>query len=333
MPQGIVSKSRRYSLSPYSVWVFLACFPMYLSALEGRFETECTKQERTDEQQIAIAPELYLPGELSYCTAPATPDYDPFETYLEVACEESRLVAAAAANISRISPRRAVVLSLSDGNGTEDTLQASVVEPIRQQIISLSVGSCATPYTTVKIHRLGDLINLLGLQINHCSGLIVRKRDFQRMPRVRQIVLRLSSIQFLEPYTFTTLVHLHSLVLESYVSVDMVHHEERDKMNEEVALPLPPNWKYYELEEVYRLHCDCSFAWLRNFFKTHPYLTTEKDRGEVFIVGSYASDIVDGRAMGYPEFLSVDCQRDLTPTNFLAGSEFSYNTGCYNLTC
>ncbi|XP_055342618.1 uncharacterized protein LOC129591111 [Paramacrobiotus metropolitanus] len=337
--------------------VLLACSTATESSLNESLETECTTEERSVEP-IAINPEPYIPGgfrtdpisssecrqlamrrfrsnsmcfpmwpfSVADCGAPKVPDYPvTYDTVLQLNCisDESSIIAAAVSNISHISPRRAVILGLSDGNGTMNTLQASIVGSIRQQLIALGVVGAATPYTTARIYRVGDLVNLLQLQISSSSGLIVHKQDFHRMPRIRQISFESASIRFLEPYTFTTLPHLRSLVLDGGISWYWI---DRNYFMKNVKPSM-------DEDEVRRLHCDCSFAWLRNFLKTHAYLTSSKGKEDVFSVASYISPDTSGRGSNYSDSLSVDCKGNFTLDNLQTGTEFSYNTGCYNLTC
>ncbi|XP_055348723.1 uncharacterized protein LOC129595669 [Paramacrobiotus metropolitanus] len=269
--------------------------------------------------------------------------YTPMlNTYIQPGCkfQERMAVETTTRAISLISPDRAVALALWDWNGPDDPVTSEVVEPVRQQIIALDVHQCytynGTSNVTSKIHSLGLLPNLHSLEIVLCFNMTVKRDHFSRMPRVRMITFTMSTMVALEAGTFTDLPFLWSLVLEKDFVSQLQHPFPKPKegaSDNDVAFY---RWKKSEedceRDYLQRLHCDCSFAWLRNLFRKKPYLIFEKNAGEVFAIGNYLSPVVS-RQKDSADVLSVDCSQNLTVDNYFMGHEFSYNTVCSNRAC
>ncbi|XP_055342633.1 uncharacterized protein LOC129591124 [Paramacrobiotus metropolitanus] len=139
------------------------------------------------------------------------------------------------------------------------------------------------------------------------------------------ITMTASTIAALEAYTFTDLPQLESLMLEYGLRQELKQLQDGDS-SEEI---MPAILTQADFVVVRRLHCDCSFAWFRNFLKRKPHLTSAKRRGAVATIGSYKTSVILNYA-DMPSVLSVDCSRDLTFDNIQAGTQFSYNTSCNN---
>ncbi|XP_055354419.1 uncharacterized protein LOC129600052 [Paramacrobiotus metropolitanus] len=251
-------------------------------------------------------------------------------TYLKVDCYRQKRsdMRDLTRNISRISPNRAVTILLVEKS---NTVHSEVAEPIRQQIIELSVES-NTSVTTRKVYEAGILPKLLRFEVQYGSDLSVNKQDFSRMPEVRMICFMSSIIDTLERYTFMDLPHLKSLMLEKEISSELARKEwlaevSSNRTYESKLISIN------DVQKVRRLHCDCSFAWFRNFLQLKPHLIAYREAGEVFIVGNYLSPYALSLRRVDPQMMSVDCARELTYNNTRVGKHFAYNTYCNNLIC
>ncbi|XP_055354401.1 uncharacterized protein LOC129600038 [Paramacrobiotus metropolitanus] len=254
-------------------------------------------------------------------------------TYLKFECQGANRsdMLELTRNISSISPNRAVTILLSEKGGASHPVHSDVIEPIRQQIVELAVLS-NTSATTYKVFEAGILPRLLRFEVQYGNNLDVKKRDFSRMPEVRMICFKSSIIDTLERYTFMDLPALESLVLEKEISFALYRKEKYAQRNR--GRPYEYGLISSEdIQKVRRLHCDCSFAWLRNFLKRRPHLVSHKGEGEVFVVGNFYSPFVFTQESASPEMLSVDCARELTYNNSNGDLHFAYNTSCYNLSC
>ncbi|XP_055344492.1 uncharacterized protein LOC129592472 [Paramacrobiotus metropolitanus] len=238
-------------------------------------------------------------------------------------------------NVSMISPTRAVVVSLSPGQYMGSNVHFDVVDPVRQQIVGLTIEAPCdhNPNVTAMVYEMGNLPHILRFDINKCAFVNIRQRDFSRMPQLRMIYFYKTAVGDMEPYTFTDIPHLQVLALETGLldELDFIRVNETDPQHYARF-----HVSYEEKEErIRQLHCSCSYAWFRNFLKEKPFLTASKrEEGEVFRLGDFASPSVPPEfAPDYREMLSVDCSKPLTYENAHNGTEFSVNTTCCNLTC
>ncbi|XP_055354264.1 uncharacterized protein LOC129599925 isoform X2 [Paramacrobiotus metropolitanus] len=271
-------------------------------------------------------------------------------TYVEFSCasETRDRMKTRAETFRRISPRRAISIAFyADHEDREqfDPINFDVVDPIRNQVIQVAVMRCATVHTTEKTYKLGDLpqalLYFLGLR---CTNLVIKKVHFSRMPRLRQIHLMSATIGELEPYTFTDLPDLQSIILEDKIGNSLVARVHYAGFYDTRLLPDAA------VENVRRLHCECSFAWFRNFLKKKPYLIEAKREGQVVTMGTFklpSSDVLppgtfrnvstlsarEATAMDWNPVLSVDCAHEFNWRNTQAGDQIAYNTSCYNLNC
>ncbi|XP_055348719.1 uncharacterized protein LOC129595665 [Paramacrobiotus metropolitanus] len=245
--------------------------------------------------------------------------YEMGVTYVDISCvyKPHAFLAKTTKLVRQISPQRAVLLNLYEWKAEEDPVTVDIVDPVRDQTIHLGVFDCQTPNTTAKVHELGLLPNVYSFTLNGCTNMTIQKKHFSRMPQLRMIAFYITSISALEPGTFTDLIHLRSLTLERDFTIAL-----ETKGHPESA------YSYFatddKLNYLYNLHCDCSFAWLRNFLEQKPFIIGEKEPGEVFIIGNYLSAGVE-RNRNTTDVFSVDCSRNITLENILIGSEFSYN--------
>ncbi|XP_055353493.1 uncharacterized protein LOC129599308 [Paramacrobiotus metropolitanus] len=256
--------------------------------------------------------------------------YPMSRTFLAVECGQSTrpLLASVTKKVSTVSPNRAITINLNERNDTLlDPVHPDVVEPVRQQLIELNIGYCATRTIMSKVYALGQLPYVVRLSIALCKNMIVKKKDFQNVQQLRVFYLFQSTIGAMEPYTFTDLVHLQNLALESGLYLRMKNRDEDGgspffRMTDE------------ESQDIRRLHCDCLFAWFRNFLQEKPYLLASRTRGEIFSIGNYMSDYVfANNADGTQSMFYVDCAKNLSINNINAGPLFSYNTQCIKKKC
>ncbi|XP_055354268.1 uncharacterized protein LOC129599928 isoform X1 [Paramacrobiotus metropolitanus] len=252
------------------------------------------------------------------------------KTYLDVGCSANDRAAMVqlTKNIPTLAANRATKIELQERNDTTDPVHTDVIEPIRNQLIHLSIRNCVTNSATAKVYDLGNLPFVLRFDMQSCWGLVVKKRDFERMPQVRMMRFLGSTIESMEPYTFTNLGYLRSLVIEEHIAYFMEQKTDGLKHN----LPAGNFIADADVERVRKLHCDCSFAWLRNFLKKNPSLIAEKVKGQAYILGNFLSAAVWIRD-SYQSVLSVDCGKNFTQDNVRAGTQFSYNTACYKVRC
>ncbi|XP_055340743.1 uncharacterized protein LOC129589869 [Paramacrobiotus metropolitanus] len=248
-------------------------------------------------------------------------------TYWEVTCfyRSHALVANTTKHVRKISPQRAVLLHLFEWEAEQDPVTIDIVEPIRNQTIHLAVNNCRAPNATAKVHALGLLPNVYSFALGYCPNVTIQKKHFGGMPQLRMIAFYESTISALEPGTFTDLIHLRSLTLESYII--------RTLLNQYIPEPAYRRFTTDDyLHYLYDVHCDCSYAWLRSFLKQRPYLIEKKNLGEVFIIGNYLSPAVE-RSGNKTDVFSIDCSKNVTLDNIWTGSEFSYKAACSNENC
>ncbi|XP_055348014.1 uncharacterized protein LOC129595127 [Paramacrobiotus metropolitanus] len=320
-----------------------------------QFETDCNAPDASTAEIIKTAPPINSfrtdtlaadecrtyakmlcgDGKHDYCimSYPPGSDMSPLtKTYFEMSCWEGgtrTAIAVYARNVSLTSPNRAITLELAERNDTEDPVHHDAVDPIRQQIIQMQIRHCATATITAKIFGAGEVPNLVSLRVWQGRDLVVKRRDFSRMPNVRMIIFGLTTIQELEPYTFTDIAHLESLTLEMKIGyiLYIMSKPEHDQFWE------PGSLQGKDLDKVKKIHCDCSFAWFRNFLKRKPHLIQEKREGEVAVIGNYLSESTNTGI--WKGSLSVDCSMAFNYNNtyYTKNRSYSYNTSCYNLVC
>ncbi|XP_055343163.1 uncharacterized protein LOC129591518 [Paramacrobiotus metropolitanus] len=183
-------------------------------------------------------------------------------------------------------PLRYTVLNVYDGSH----LDRDAFNPIRRQIIEMSVLFCYSPVTTQRMAGL-YFPNLISLRFSHCYNLNITRRDFtakiapSSYTKLRILDFHRSTIQALEQGTFTDLPALRLLAMETKLHF---------------MYSFVPVMRQY----LNRLHCGCTFAWLRLWRKTNARLMVKASWYEVFffegIRGNYP---YDRRDVYYP----IDC--------------------------
>ncbi|XP_055347440.1 uncharacterized protein LOC129594694 [Paramacrobiotus metropolitanus] len=254
-------------------------------------------------------------------------------TYINVRCSwgNRTLLTTVTTNIHLISPTRAAIIDLKERNDSADPVHPEVINPIRNQLIELCVSDVRTTGVSAKIYDLGVMPYLLLLQIQSGSRLEIQKKHFSRMSQIRSITFSHCTIEMLEPYTFADLPLLHSLSLEDGAGYVLFRQHAYSTKRQ-----FPNLLSEDDLDMIQKLHCDCSYAWYRNFLKQKPHLISGKRKGEIAIVGNYMTPFVDVGVLTTAAVLKVDCAQNLTYSNVgrnLGGSQYSYNSSCYNLQC
>ncbi|XP_055347568.1 uncharacterized protein LOC129594791 [Paramacrobiotus metropolitanus] len=205
-----------------------------------------------------------------------------------------------AMSISTTNPNRAVKAFVSDKDKYQ--LTQEIVSPIKTQIIELYFYRCADRSGTFKVGQL-ELPNLLLLQFYNCDEMAIGKRDFTHFGQIRRISFLYSTIESIEPGTFTNLPQIKSLQLDAGYN----------GFNGNVG--------------ARKIHCDCDYTWLRKWFDVNPHLLDDREEGELYIVGNRLSTPV------HNDFIAVDCgYQNLTytkkdkksPSSF----KFSFDTSC-----
>ncbi|XP_055354398.1 uncharacterized protein LOC129600036 isoform X2 [Paramacrobiotus metropolitanus] len=188
-----------------------------------------------------------------------------FFTYIPVKLSGSSDAVAATQKIRATSPTRAVTVTIDIGligadHSAEEALHTDVFEPIRQQVVQLFRKACNTPDAIHKIYNVGLLPSLIRLELKFCYNMTIKKRDFAHMPQLRIFEAIDSSIAEIEAHTFTDLVNLRSLMLERDISYHLSAYTDKTG-----PMSFYTIHNDADVERVRRLHCDCSYAWLRNF--------------------------------------------------------------------
>ncbi|XP_055347424.1 uncharacterized protein LOC129594678 [Paramacrobiotus metropolitanus] len=258
-------------------------------------------------------------------------------TYIDVRCswENRTLLTNITKNIHLISPTRAVIIKLKERNDSLDPVHLEVINPIRNQLIQLHVSEVRTTLICAKIYDIGVLPNLIFLGIQSGLGLEIQKKHFSRMPQIRSIIFAHCTIAALEPYTFTDLPHLQSLSLEDGAASDLSLLDDHPDPATKRRL-YPYMFSEDGLESIRKLHCDCSYAWYRNFLKQKPSLIFGRGQGEIAMVGNYMTPFINMMDAFSAAVLKIDCAQNITYHNVqrnLRGSHYSYNTSCYDLQC
>ncbi|XP_055344330.1 uncharacterized protein LOC129592344 [Paramacrobiotus metropolitanus] len=250
-------------------------------------------------------------------------------TFIELSCSwHNRTFLAAMTNhLKTVSPNRAVIIELDEKNDTTDPVHSDVIEPVRQQLIALTIHHCVTHTVTSKINAVGSFPYLVRLVMKSCWGLIIKKKDLENMQQLRMVQFIAATIAEMEPYTFTNLKNLQSLRLEE--ELRYLLKQRADNNSKSIRGNLIAD---SDVNRIARLHCNCSLAWFRNFLQAKPHLIAEKREGEVYVVGNFISDRVFAVGM-FRSVLNVDCAKNVSIHNINAGPKFSYNTGCFDIQC
>ncbi|XP_055355861.1 uncharacterized protein LOC129601153 [Paramacrobiotus metropolitanus] len=207
---------------------------------------------------------------------------------LEMGCNASASVTEIyqlAVSLSQ-PPVRAVSLTLYDN----EQLTFDTVAPVRKLSVVLNFYNCVSSRATAKLYEL-RLTNLQSFNINDCYGLVVKKTDFWQSLRLKMILFVNSTLQHLEPGTFTDLPGLRLLSMESYL-------DQMEVFNDQLR------------DYIKRLHCGCEYAWLRQFLNSNRLLGNVSDH-DIYYIRTYS---FWNSAMAKREiYLPIDCAAESFP--------------------
>ncbi|XP_055350904.1 uncharacterized protein LOC129597398 isoform X2 [Paramacrobiotus metropolitanus] len=169
------------------------------------------------------------------------------------------------------------------------------IDPIRRNVIEFTLYNCHHRCTG-KMPTL-NFTSLLNFTINKCDysyrkPLSVRRDDFVQNPHLRSIIFSDCVTMELEPYTFTHIPDLRLLALENdfFHSFWMEEEGARDK-------------------QLRLRHCDCEYAWLRDFLRVNPELIAPKTAGQLYEVCQAVSPVVIKEDI----FVPIDCRKPELP--------------------
>ncbi|XP_055335035.1 uncharacterized protein LOC129586064 [Paramacrobiotus metropolitanus] len=190
------------------------------------------------------------------------------------------------------SPLRAVWLNL------EDTLQrhdmSGAFWHIRRLILGTQLYLCKNAHCTSVLRGLG-FVNLMILRVSYSSGLIIKKTDFCKLNKLQSLIFRMATVQNLEPGTFSNLLHLKVLSMESDILIAA-------EINKNLSV-------IHRLEYLHNLHCSCDFAEFRQWMKNNKALLWELGPEELSYVDGILSFAPFARSTLYNP---VDCRENLT---------------------
>ncbi|XP_055347871.1 uncharacterized protein LOC129594999 isoform X2 [Paramacrobiotus metropolitanus] len=169
-------------------------------------------------------------------------------------------------------------------------ITAADVSPVRRTMVNLYVFGCTDSRTT-QIPRELRLNNLLYLEIMSCSDQAVQRSDFERLPKLRQLMFSNTTMVSLEMDAFSALPDLRLLVPEGDFFYRAL-----------VEGRFPQRARDY----VWRLHCGCELAWFRQWWTNNTRLLhgVQTEAGEVWAILNY---VRSDPLMRADVFLPIDC--------------------------
>lgn len=172
--------------------------------------------------------------------------------------------------IAALDADRPIIFTVKD-NHTHPELFAS----LRSEVMALSISNCLGPRTTGKLPIL-NLPNLIRFKLRKClTTVIVRRSDFAANCRLRVIEFGSVTSPFFEPETFTDLPELRHLALEK----------------SEFTSPGKSCMDLKMRQLILKLHCDCTYLWLREWLYQNPLLIRPKLRNdEIYRIGDLGSE-------------------------------------------
>ncbi|XP_055357118.1 uncharacterized protein LOC129602176 [Paramacrobiotus metropolitanus] len=138
------------------------------------------------------------------------------------------------------------------------------VAPVRKRIIQFHLYD-DSKRATAQILDL-YLTNIVEFMAFHCSDLGIKKTDFERSRKLRQVLFYNTTIQTLEAGTFTDLPSLNFLSLE--FNLRRMHTFEEIRAYDEWWLR-PVMFSQRTRDYLFHLHCSCEFAWFRRWWNSN----------------------------------------------------------------
>ncbi|XP_055342385.1 uncharacterized protein LOC129590949 [Paramacrobiotus metropolitanus] len=294
-------------------------------------------QLRSDGIPASDCPELTTC--LARCSFPTGWQDRQESTYINIRCFHNRSqTLTAVSHVLRDHPDRAITLLLAEDNHRMESLHQDVLQPLQRNLVDLEVNYVASA-ATERLYNAGTLPSLVSVRFAMGLDLRIGRRDFSRLPQIRQIIFDQLTIAAIEPYTFTDLPLLGALQLET--GLDYMLREELPKKLFGASKYGQPPKREKILHHLYERHCDCAYTWLRNMFRRGPELLSRRRDGELVIIGNYFPR--DHRHFGDDGVLLVDCAAGNASTFFESGTGralefipahlFSLNTTCHNFAC
>ncbi|XP_055340895.1 uncharacterized protein LOC129589975 isoform X2 [Paramacrobiotus metropolitanus] len=136
--------------------------------------------------------------------------------------------------------------------------------PLRKRIIQYHLLEDAER-GTAKLRDL-YLTNLIEFMATNCSDLDIRKIDFERSKKLRQIMFHNTTIQTLEEGSFTDLPSLTFLSLEFALKTLRTFEEH---LAEGDWWLRPVAFAQRMRDFLFHLHCSCEFAWFRRWWNSN----------------------------------------------------------------
>ncbi|XP_055342401.1 uncharacterized protein LOC129590961 [Paramacrobiotus metropolitanus] len=261
-------------------------------------------------------------------------------TYINLRCFHNRSqTLTAVSQVLRNHPDRAITLMLAVNDFRMDSLHPDVLQPLQRNLLDLEVLYVASD-ATERLYKTGTLSNLVGITFSMGLDLIIGRRDFSRLPQIRQIIFDQLTIASIEPYTFTDLPLLGALQLETGLDY-MLRRELRLNIYGATKYGQSPQREKI-LEQLFERHCRCNYTWLRNMYRRRPELLSRRSDGELAVIGNYYPR--DHRLPLDQGILLVDCGPGYNASTFfekgtggaldhLPAHWFSVNTTCHVPPC
>ncbi|XP_055340390.1 uncharacterized protein LOC129589602 [Paramacrobiotus metropolitanus] len=197
---------------------------------------------------------------------------------------------------------------------SEEVIAKYSFSPVQIQVVMLFLRSCATNRVTSRLVQL-NFTNLLNLEFSRCNRLTIEKGDFETTRHLRIILFYRSTIDSLEPGTFTDLPHLEIVSLESQFRIHKTYNFD------------PPFRNFLR-----RLHCDCEFAWYRSWWRNNKKLRAKVETGQLYsFEARYTNTRLENDEYTYEDvYHPINCNADPFPLgpewiSYYTQAEYSIN--------
>ncbi|XP_055357025.1 uncharacterized protein LOC129602089 [Paramacrobiotus metropolitanus] len=212
------------------------------------------------------------------------------------------------ASLMARTPLRAVHIALAESDFTVQPF-----EPIAQQVTSVWLINCSTPYPVSRLRSVG-FVYLAEFGLENCSNVAIQKDDFLYSRKLRVISFHGTTLTYIQKGTFTNLAHLRLIVWHNGVNATNPAFYRKVTFNQEMQDFL----KY--------IHCSCELAWLRQWWKESNLVKNPDDVGNIKMPHNW----FQGWHLYRSElFLPVDCLAQPFPSNLgminMSQWEFSIN--------
>ncbi|XP_055329688.1 uncharacterized protein LOC129582243 [Paramacrobiotus metropolitanus] len=177
------------------------------------------------------------------------------------------------------------------------------LSPIRKRIIKLQMYEHSQRATAIQ--REQELTNIIEFMCTDCFDLVIRKTDFEKSRKLRQIAFWNTTIQTLQKGTFTDLPSLNFLSLEFALKTLRTF----DEFHADKERQGPVMFSQRMREYLFHLHCSCEFAWFRQWWNSNNTVrlspATSKD-------GAFLTVIPYSAYKCYPtDQIPIDCAQPI----------------------